>query len=699
MISAMDEDPSSSTSQSRYLSSSEILEAMFLLRRSVIAEALPLLHRMYEDNHLRFGYEDTVVHHRSMVRGLVSGGLMGEALVLARSQKTRPWKVDWYFLITKAVKHYPERVDEVVDAIRAQRPLSDKEYAYLIKHLRLQLTGGVIGLETGRERFRETLEEIEKLGLKLNRKGRVEYVRVRLALGDLKQAEEFVEWWKREVTEGRVGLSAEAPDLTTAQVDLAIYKDDRDGMIALCKGLEQNGIRPPIEAMAYLAKGRLKGVNSSSAVEMVRAVDESEREMGTEATVSLWTSLIEQVTDRSLDDPTLDSAVEMYDNARSRGVVVDLKLARSLIYPLCSPSPPRLRQALEVYYDLIGSEPPVTDLDSRKTLSDIYHALLDSCGKTPQTFDTAIRLVHDMRSRGIAFESHHQPSALIFHLMRIAPDHNSAFKIYSLIHSLDPSVLNHDDFEAIAISLLQLSWDKSPFVPVNLLIEMMKDMHRAGYQPGPKILTSLLKQYGTQASAIRHLDQEGDTKRSVRLGITQSIDSLHRRIKLDPMIEVDIPLLNALMDAYQRVSAWADAFEVWEELVDRRSRENPETVKEEYGPTMSIILDTCGWALLPHRARKIWAWARRHDLVGTTKIWNGYIECLCRCGEMDQALEIVFEEMREGVEGACRPDFATCQILLKFSWRDERWFRDVQERVKRRFPEWWEDLKDIVEKD
>lgn len=65
---------------------------------------------------------------------------------------------------------------------------------------------------------------------------------------------------------------------------------------------------------------------------------------------------------------------------------------------------------------------------------------------------------------------------------------------------------------------------------------------------------------------------------------------------------------------------------------------------------------------------------------------------------MEEALELVCVEMKNGIDGAVRPGRKTCEILLKFSWRDPVWFELVQKRIRECFPGWWEGLRGIVEK-
>ena len=683
IVSAIDQAPSSSTLKQTYISPQELLAAMHELEHSTSSTGFALLYRMYGDNSRRFGFKDTPVHHRLMIGGYYTTGRVREALTLARTRD--PGEVNWSALLQAAAKHDPRQVDEVVGVIKQTQSLSTEDYGHLLSHLRRESSLSAIIRQQSQERLSEILGEMEELGLKLNLKHEAEVVRIYLMLGYLAQAEKIAAGWD--------GVEATTNEIRAALFDLRIFKGDRDGVIALCQATAQAQIHAPPRAMAFLVESRLAGPDDVGADDVGQAVSEVEQETGIEVTGYAWTELVQNFIGRS----GLDTALQVYDAAQGRGVVTDIRLAQLLIIPLCSTQPPRFEQALRIYNDLISSERPMSDVHSRRTLSELYESLLNACSESRLTFSLATPLLNDMRSRGVTISSANRNS-LIVSLMSAAPDHASAFRIYSLINSLSSSPLTKEAYDVIATAFLKLSWDASPFVPLNLFLELMKDMHRAGQQPGARILTSLLHQYGVQASGLKQIYMSPEKRGVILRGIVRAVRDVHTRIKLDPLIEVDIPLLNALMDAYNRAGSYYSALEVWEELVERRSREPAETVKADFEPSVCIILDCCGYSGRPQRAKKIWAWARRHGLADDRKLWDTYVECLCRCDEMDEAVELVCGVMKHGAGGAAQASRESCEILLKFSWRNPRWFEQVQARVREAFPEWWDQLRGIVEK-
>jgi pentatricopeptide repeat protein len=167
-------------------------------------------------------------------------------------------------------------------------------------------------------------------------------------------------------------------------------------------------------------------------------------------------------------------------------------------------------------------------------------------------------------------------------------------------------------------------------------------------------------------------------------------------IKLDPSIQVDVPLLNALMDAFARVGAYAESFEVWDELVERRPRERQEDLVDLYSPSINIYLDACGHSYSLLRARKAWAWAGKWGLNKDQRNWEAWLECLCRCGRVEEAVETVQKIKKGSEKGAPGVTKGMVALLLKFSWRNKETYRTVKEQVRVEFPEYWEELKDIV---
>ena len=603
----------------------------------------------------------------------------------------------WRWILRAAVYSDHKRVAEVSAIIRQTRELDVAEFKLLIKNIRMLLLTSRMNRLSARTELDELLQQMRELGLEMTHEIEAEILQTELALDNIERADGIAAGWTK--------AEEKTEHMWMALLQLAIHKCDRRRVIEVCQMMAEAGVLCHGPGLAYLARREGSSPTTLNAADLLGAVQEAEQLTGCQATARTWEILIKSIIEHSHDIKRLDKALQIYRYARGAGVQVDIYLARVLIGPLCNTSDrtsTQLAQALEVYNDLAISEVSIPHLKARRTMSSIFRNLVFACSYTPSANQAAMRLLEDMQIRGLDLTgtTPEQLCGLVIRFMRHASDHRAAFVMYSTIHSLAHAIFDEKAFSDIAFQFATLSWETSPIAPLNLFIEMIKNMHRAGFQPGTRLLTTLLHQYGQVARTVMSQSsyEEADETLLVRREILKAIEGLHTRIKLDPLINIDVPLLNALMAAYSHVGSWSSAFDVWEDLVERRSREPAETVQKDYEPSISIILDTCGHTSLPYRARKVWAWARRHHLTESTRIWDGYVECLCRCDEMDQAVELVCVEMKEERDGAMRPGIGSCEILLKFSFRDPVWFELVQKRVREEFPEWWEDLRGIVEK-
>jgi pentatricopeptide repeat protein len=526
-------------------------------------------------------------------------------------------------------------------------------------------------------------------GRHLDDEGEGELVRINILLGvpdAMEAAGETIKRW------------GEWKDYTVhrwnAYVDYLIaLEDDRTIMAVLEHFTQRKEIEAPFKAKEYLITRNLeRQIASKSNIkpnDVISAVEGFEDPTSPTASRSLAMAiryLLSQVPG------SLDTAMEVYHLAREKGVETDVSLARELTGPLCLTTPPRLEEAISIYTDYIGFTP--TDTKGRDP-TPIFSNLLHACAKIPSASSskTVLRLLGDMRSRGLTFTPS-TVAGLATILTRSSPDHETAFKIYAHLYALDSQALDRRTYEQILSGFIIHSTPASPVAPTNLYMEIIRDMQKAGLRIGSYSISSLLHTYGQQATRLnKNRNDEQNRQRQIN-SLLRSIGELHTMIKLDPLIEVDIPLLNTLMDAYNRVGAYAEAFEVWDDLVERRPRELSSNLIE-YSPSINIILDTCGHSSSIFRGRKAWAWASRWKLNNNKKNYDAYVECLCRCGEVEEAYEVV-RRMRNTAE-IPDPTVETVMLLVKFSWKSRSEFAAAKEKVEHGFPELWDGVKEILE--
>jgi hypothetical protein len=331
-----------------------------------------------------------------------------------------------------------------------------------------------------------------------------------------------------------------------------------------------------------------------------------------------------------------------------------------------------------------------------QAMTKIHMTLLFKCvnAEGPATgAATCIEYLDGMRKLGITFRRDEAASRIVG-LMRAAKDHYEAFKLYSYGRALDPQALTADGYSHIIVAFSHLSFPAEAATPPKLFFELIHDMRRAGHLANARIYTELIATY----TKLLRRQQKSAGKMSYKEEVEQEriIDALrrvHANLKLDSFVEMDIPLLNALMDAYNQVSAWSECNEVWEEITARRPYEEDATV---FQPSLNIILDACGYAGAVQKARTIWQWASNGGIPLNRANYEAWIECLCRLGQTMEAAKLVCGDYKNA-DDPSRPDVNMLTILLKFCWRNKETYRQVPNMVKENFPDKWDDVKHIVE--
>ncbi|PWN18993.1 hypothetical protein BCV69DRAFT_284596 [Microstroma glucosiphilum] len=249
-------------------------------------------------------------------------------------------------------------------------------------------------------------------------------------------------------------------------------------------------------------------------------------------------------------------------------------------------------------------------------------------------------------------------------------------------------------------------------VSASLILEVLSQGIQSEAFLSHDLYTSLLHKFG-------HLATDGSQDdRSVLLELVQN---LHAILIRDSRIAPDLPLINALMNAYNRCQAPILVHELWEGLAlaslrvsapgaaepetpanDSQAtfavaaRANPASSAAIDGATLSIYLDTCGrYSGGVSRGRRAWAFTGRLDArmreragvhadrvvaIRNKNAWNSWLEFLCKRGRVWEAmdeLEKMILELKsrpatdDGSESG--PDVKTLSMMLKFAARDRDW--------------------------
>ncbi|BGP23815.1 hypothetical protein JCM10295v2_002716 [Rhodotorula toruloides] len=453
-----------------------------------------------------------------------------------------------------------------------------------------------------------------------------------------------------------------------------------DAALSFAERCRDNGVPLDAYTINTLVKAGVREIRTADGG--ARLVERLEVITGAQSDRRTWSILVSHL---ARGEGNVDEALKIYYMARDRSVEPDSAMVQPLLDALLRPVPTTetLAQAKVLYEDLVSGARSYRE----KPDSGIFAVLLRACAHQDCTdLDWSLSLVQDMRDQSVRLD----PLSVGWHIvamMRAAPSFEDAFKAYDEMRALDPSVLDAKAYNTILHAFTTLRADTGEAAPSAYINEFLTDMIRSGHPPESATYSLLLQHYSRIAEPS-----------------IEMIKQLHSRIKLDANLDPDTPLFNSLMDAYSRVGAFDRAYGVWDSmLLNLSGRIKPDQI------SVSILLDTCGrdpYMGGRQRGRRLWQDLERETLpvVRNYKIWESWVEALCRWGMFDEAEKVVFEEMGRppanavgtAAQVAPKPTVATVEMLLKFArWttsNGEERARVVAKRIKAELPELWERL-------
>jgi pentatricopeptide repeat protein len=675
-----------STSTGQASTSRSVLDQEFLSNEDLIlglnalsnardpSRAIERLRTVYNDVAPVFGYELDADHHSAYAYGLCRAGRFGEAFELLSA--LNPDDVDWSEFLNSAMKYDQDFVEPIWQALQAYREPTAQDYGRILRYTRRMVRRD----PAKKEDLQGLLERIEREGVTMGFAGEADVASGYTALGELDRSKDiFASWEAKEHVGARLGKSA-----WLAKVDVALAEGDMDQAVRLSLEMREHGYDTHSELSYQLLR---LGMDNGKDLDL--AVSDVEQTLLSAIDTHAWTKLMNHYA--SLPGDHCNDIIFAYRLARSRGCEISTGLARAIIVPLNSQSFPRVDDAMEVFNDLLHAEADFYSIRDIKTLRAIMRSLINACARTsPPRSNTALEVIKQAANHHISIPNLKYE---LFMIIQNAGDHEIGYEIYAQYHN--SAAIDAETFNWIMNAFITLTPPSDLFVfpTPDLFVEMMKNMYRTGLRPDEHVVTSLISRYGYLASASKGVPY--DILRERHGMLSAALGDIHTRIKLDPLIDLSLPLLNALMDAYNRVGDPKSALIIWNEIVDRRSRLDLAYAKEQFPISVSIALDICGHnpQLYGKRAEKIWAWARRHGFTDETRAWNGWIETLCRLGRWDEASELVCTTMRNQVDGIPPPDLESIRLLTKFSWRMSRGRAGFLKMLKEAFPERWEQIE------
>ena len=727
VIHAMNLDPALPAEKKKYFAPEDLVEGMNALSgfRDSSTDALDLLLRIYYDLEPFFGYELGTEHHSAVAAGYCTAGRMKDALALL--DEMDPDDVDWTQLLRLTVEGQLGHVDAIVSRIRDTRPLNSEDYELLLLDSRKQVERPQRDPERA-ERQLAKLDEIRRSmaedGVTATPSGQVSIAKVLFAGGMGDEARETLARWSAEPPERLLGEQWEL---------MSEYALSGGESWDLARRMVNGGHPASSRLLVHLLSQQLSPdsgpTTGSDASRVIAAIAFVEKDLGVVCSADVWREAIDRwIFDQrgttngsllSLPPPHPDAqsekysmdrrtqAMEMYRTARSRGIQVDTKLASLFVYNLCSHTPVALNQALEVYDNwLAGPEPEAKDEEEITNVRGVFQTLLYAI--TSAGLDNNLATAQDMVREIVEQEIRFPPEIiddLVPLLMSKSPTYRIAYGFYSDLLKSSPLSFTLTTFTRAIEQMRNLrppsKSDAPPCPPSSFLIQIMTDMQLAGTVPPQKFYRDLVYHYGQLGLAGRKSIQggaAGNTVLSNHLAeIKTHIDRLYTRYKLDPNIDLSCDMLNVLMDAYNLVGARESGLAIWDELAESRTRLPPATAKRIYPVSVAIVLDLLGHQGSRSASDEVWNWARKFGYATEVRLWNGRVENLCRTHQFEEAQNVVFDEMRLNLDHAPSPDFATIEILVKFTSTWDAYRDSTMTRARSYFPQWWDRIRLIYE--
>lgn len=493
-------------------------------------------------------------------------------------------------------------------------------------------------------------------------------------LGLVDRAQEIKDsYWKRFSKKSR----ATEPK-TIEQMESIEKEAEYNGVVAavnLCKSLQRDGFKLVPHTLTLL-------IRRTHRLDHLRY---AEAELHIKASIIQWAILISNAV-RTGD---LTGALSIYEESKSAGITPGVPLIHPLVNALCTTSSTlddaAIDRALELYKDLadavpitqLKQEPQPEHRHSPGPDANLYNILFRAFGVSKNVnkyFTIAHSLLEDMDARKIELNSPMAVSSLAIVGMRCAFSFDDALKAYKRICKRpNAPPLDAKGYQAILHTLTRLSFGEHEKLPsVWHYFEVVKDMRKVGVEITAPVYTILLRHLSLLSAELPPEERDA---------LAAAVRRAHDHLTLDPSFTPDTVLWNQLMDSYQRVGLFAEAYRVWETLFIT-GRFNQASV--------AIIIDACGFADAWPMAAQVYLKLTKLGFKFNLRAWNTWIECMCRVGKLDDALKVVCLEMGKDQPNIA-PDVNTVKVLLSFAARTNQQ-DEVMDRIKRYLPQLWHTL-------
>ncbi|WFC98181.1 hypothetical protein MYAM1_000905 [Malassezia yamatoensis] len=383
---------------------------------------------------------------------------------------------------------------------------------------------------------------------------------------------------------------------------------------------------------------------------------------------------------------TIEAQTFMEEACHKYGIVPDKAMLQPLIEAHCNEFVPNVDAAYNLlrhlrpnakrslFWQKQASEPQ-TDLGS-------YHPLLIACVRLCDV-DRALKLIKEMQHLRLPC---HATTSLIMQLWGICTTYTKAWDVYKSLRQIGTwTTASYSHIIALCcrLKLYNSTENQSPSpVPASFPLLLLGDMRNERMHPSTDTYTVVLNYYAKSPNAT-----------------LSGVQATHELIKRDIRLEPDLILINALMNAYNHVNAPAQVLGIWDSLVVLCN--NTKSIEFLDDVSLVIVLDACGHAKLLSAARRALDSAQQlekrvqHGKILGKNVIDAWVECLARCGELNEAVEAAFSLQELA-------DKKTVETLLRFaasahvrrSISTKQW-ESIRGRVRAKYPHLWDEVATI----
>ncbi|KAJ7492448.1 hypothetical protein FB451DRAFT_1218332 [Mycena latifolia] len=394
-------------------------------------------------------------------------------------------------------------------------------------------------------------------------------------------------------------------------------------------------------------------LSSSRSIEDLRQV---EKALGIHAGVSEYAVLV----NNNVRIKQAEDALAVYEEAKKSGVIPVAGLVAPIIRALCAKqnkSPAvhnaNLDHALALYSDLDEAF-PVAAADSPEAAANNHSE--HSNGPDSDYFQ--------LPSRGITATTAVKISKIILE-MRTSETLDEAFNKYRRRRA----DLTEYGYSSVLHAFSRMSLSMGHPDSLEHYFQIVADMRLAGFRVSDRVYTDILQQFAEIANIRRNEWRKSkEFKRdplhpmppNIFGDLEAAVRQVHNLVSLDPNVAPERIVWNQLIDTYQRLGCFPDAYRVWEKLY----------LSGKYG------------AYCPD------------NYVFNLHNWNSYVECLCRLSKISDALKVICTDMGTLAQPV-KPDLSTLTILLRFA-ESRIQTNIILQRARRYLPDLWEAFKDAM---